>query len=90
MAKRPYKPTPLQVLTRDFNWEMGNLRRLEMASLVLDADLGKQVRELIYQQMDRRRYKFEAGQMAIKSGNLGGYMDKHLHRAILESRWHAR
>ena len=78
------------ILTRDFNWRMGNLRRLEMCAYSLDRDLADQMQELVRMQMDREQFKYEAGLMAIKSGNPGGYMDKWLHKACTEAEHNKR
>lgn len=42
-----------QVLVRDFNWRMGNLRRLYHSLGALDEDLADKVRDLIQQQTTR-------------------------------------
>lgn len=55
MAKRAYKPTLKMVLVRDFNWRMGNLRRLMMCIKVLDSDLQSRADWCVQVQMDRER-----------------------------------
>lgn len=53
MAKRPYKPTLKQVLVRDFNWRMGNLRRLAMNCKSLDSDLERKAEYCVQVQTSR-------------------------------------
>lgn len=83
--KRRPSTSPLQILARDFNWRMGNLRRQYFAMKCLDPDLAKEAEELIHQQMDREQFKYEAGVIAIKTGNPGGYMDEYLSKALWEA-----
>lgn len=80
------KQSARQILARNFNWRMGNLRRIEMNSYALDNDLGQAMRNLVHEQMDRDRFKYEAGSMALKSGNPGGYMDSYLATALREGK----
>lgn len=53
VAKKPYKPTLKQVLVRDFNWRMGNLRRLAMNCKVLDGDLERKAEYCVQVQTSR-------------------------------------
>lgn len=79
------KQSAPQILARDYNWRQGNLRRLLINSNAMDSDLAQAMRNLVTEQMDRERFRYEAGQMALKSGNPSGYMDEHLSKALLQA-----
>lgn len=86
MTKRPYRPTVKQILVRDFNWRMGNLRRILMCAHSLDSDLANQMQQLVREQMDREISKHENRLFLVEKG-LGASMAKSrtIMNAIYES-----
>ncbi len=57
--KRPQKSVK-QILVRDFNWRMGNLRRLEMSLESLDADIRDAMNVQLRRQVSREIDKHQA------------------------------
>lgn len=67
-TKRPYKPTLKQVLVRDYNWRMGNLRRLMMNCKTLDSDLASRAEWCVDVQMAREKANHQRRMLAADRG----------------------
>lgn len=65
------------ILVRNFNWRMGQLRRLSYSIPILDPDLGREVNENIWEQMEREKARHANRLAFLEHGNpdLGGYDD---------------
>lgn len=70
--QRKASESPLQILTREHNFAQGRLRGLWANSTTLDEDLRNRLHEVVFTQIDRNQYLYEAAVMALKMGDPGG------------------
>lgn len=82
-------PSVKQILVRDFNWRMGNLRRIEKSVFALDSDLAFQIQELVKKQMDREQWRHEGRLDVLKYGVLRSPNDEILARAESEAHFNS-
>lgn len=69
--QRKASESPLQILTREHNFAQGRLRGLWGNSTILDKDLRNRLHEVVFTQIDRNQYLYEAAVMALRTGDLG-------------------
>ena len=70
MAKRHRGAyTVKQVLVRDYNWRMGNLRRLFHSVASLDPDIQDMIQEAVSIQENRERERHQARLHALEQNN---------------------
>lgn len=76
-SKRKVKPSTSikQILTRNYNWKIGNLRRLYVNALALDPEYCREVQEIITEQIGREEIKHKARLAFLETNNIdtGGY-----------------
>lgn len=67
--RKPRKPPTLkQQLVRDYNWHMGQLRRIMHGCYGLDEDLAEEVRMVVRKQMGRSTARHELNLLYLKYG----------------------
>ena len=73
MGKRRIKPqtSVKQILVRNFNWRMGNLRRLRLSMWGLDDDVKAVILDQLDLQETREQYRHEGRLMALLTGDPG-------------------
>ena len=96
LKQRKVSESPLQILTRNHNFMQGRLWGIWGNSGILDQDLRDELYKVVFTQIDRNQFQYEAAVTALKTGDPGGAM-QHLpklqdaiHAAERNKEWNKR